>query len=177
MTATIIQDELPQLQKCALDLFVGEYLGGGVSRRVWALVDNPYEVIKVEYAKSFCNMLEWTVWQEIQAVPEAAVWFAPCVRIDSWGMALIQKRTKPFESAEDFYAAAPELPWFFDDAHWANFGLLDGRVVCHDYGYNHFITACMKRGKMKPNKYAPPKPRKPRRPENKSQFSFGLGTP
>lgn len=60
------------------------------------------------------------------------------------GIALIQSRTHPFIDKEEFDMAVAKvpgkkLPSFFDDVHYGNFGLLDGRLVCHDYGFTHFL--------------------------------------
>jgi hypothetical protein len=144
MSSDRIYDEGVTAKNCVLELFVDKQIGSGAYRRVYALTQDETCVVKVEYyGKEFCNVAEMRVWQEVELTP-LAKWFAPCIEIDSLGIALIQKKTLPFRSEEEFHAAlidtkAGPLPAFFDDVHFGNFGMLDGRVVCHDYGFNHFI--------------------------------------
>lgn len=137
-----IFDHIVPLKNCALELFVDpEPLGEGASRKVYALRRDPDLVLKIEDAgRTFNNQTEWMIWQEVKDWP-IADWFAPCVAIDSWGSALLQRRTEPFECERDFREALRKtrggyLPTLFSDTHHENFGMLDGRVVCHDYGYH-----------------------------------------
>lgn len=145
-----ITNESKMLKDCLLLFFIGKRIGKGAYRHVYEMegIDGP-RVIKVEYCgKEFCNMTEWKVWKAVEHTPHAE-WFAPCIDIDLMGVALIQKRTKPFDSREEFNAHVDKyhggkLPAFFDDVHYGNFGTLDGRLVCHDYGFNHFLDEAAK---------------------------------
>lgn len=141
---TYVWDHNGPIKNSILSLFVGDKIGSGASRDVYSLLHRPDCVLKVEFeARTFNNQTEWLVWEEMRGWP-IADWFAPCVDIDSYGNVLIQKRTKPFRCEKDFHAALTKtrggvVPAVFDDVHYGNFGMLDGRVVCHDYGYHRFF--------------------------------------
>ncbi|MCK5639710.1 MAG: hypothetical protein KAJ19_02895, partial [Gammaproteobacteria bacterium] len=55
-------------------------------------------------------------------------WFAPCVEISSCGIVLVQHKTKPLTKLPTY------VPSFFNDLKTNNWGELNGRPVCHDYG-------------------------------------------
>jgi hypothetical protein len=142
------RDEILGLKNCAHALLVGEQLGKGATRRVYALKHNPNLVLKVEYAaRQFCNVAEYEIWKEV-AGTELEKFFAPVVDIDVWGGALLMMRTKPITQRE-FIRHVNQLPRFMCDTHWANFGKLNGRIVCHDYGYHVAIAEAVKSRKMK----------------------------
>lgn len=128
-----------------INLFVGKKIGGGASRRVYEMVGHPDRVLKVEHTGfSFHNHAEWAIWNEVKHWP-ISDWFAKCIDIDSLGNVLMQQRTTPFKSERDFKDAlvktrGNQLPSFFADVHYGNFGMLNDVVVCHDYGYHHFIS-------------------------------------
>lgn len=115
-----------------VDLFAGEYLGGGTARHVFTLRTDPTMVVKVETtANSFQNVQEWDVWLRVRETSHAK-WFAPCVNISTCGIVLIQRRTMPATEVD-----YPEkIPSFFTDLKRTNFGRLEDRLVCHDYGLN-----------------------------------------
>lgn len=138
-------DHLTQIKNCILELFIDEEpIGEGASRTVYAVKGDPSVVVKVERTgHTFHNMTEWLVWQEVKDWP-IADWFAPCVKIDSWGTALMQRRTRPFQSEREFREALRKtrgglLPSVFADTHYHNFGMLNEVVVCHDYGYHKML--------------------------------------
>jgi hypothetical protein len=113
-------------------LIVGKQIGLGAFRRVIKYLDNDDLVIKVEEdARCFYNAKEWAVWQEVEGTPFAR-WFAPCVEISPWCTALVQKRTKPVP-AKFMPKMIPSC--LKHDVKLENWGLYDGRVVCHDYGH------------------------------------------
>lgn len=138
---TNLYDYCDPLKNSVLSLLVGERIGSGASRDVYALPHDKTLVMKVETSgKTFHNQTEWLVWQEMKDWP-VSDWFAPCVEIDSYGNVLFQRRTEPFQSEKEFHAAVTRtrggvIPKIFDDVHYGNFGMLDGRVACHDYGYH-----------------------------------------
>lgn len=144
MSGWQIQDESILLKNSALQILVGECIGSGASRHTYALPHDDTLVLKVEHSGcTFHNQMEYLIWEEMRNWP-IKDWFAPCVNIDGYGNVLIQKRTEPFDSHSDFKAALQRtrggvIPAVFDDVHWGNFGMYDGRVVCHDYGYTHFF--------------------------------------
>lgn len=122
----------------AFSVFVGERLGSGMSREVSACRLNPDLVVKIEMeAQRFQNITEWQTWEQVSHT-ECAQWFSPCVLISSAGAVLIQKKTTPI-----LYENLPEMiPIFFSDLKQSNWGLFEGRAVCHDYGY----SLALKRG-------------------------------
>jgi hypothetical protein len=139
-----IWDESINLKNSALTLFFGDCLGSGASRRVYSILNDHTTVAKVEYVgRTFNNQTEWLVWQEVKDWP-ISDWFVPCVEIDSYGNVLLQRRTEVFQCEYDFKAALTRtrggiIPKSFADIHYGNFGLYDGRVACHDYGYHRFF--------------------------------------
>jgi len=107
---------------------VGDYLGGGCYRKVFALKHSPDLVIKVEQNEGvFHNVREWDVWETIQYCPRWRRWVAPCVAISPRGNFLIQRRTEPVRKLP------ARLPGFLTDLKPENFGRLGGKIVCHDY--------------------------------------------
>jgi hypothetical protein len=117
------------------DLVLGDYLGEGMSRKVYKYrLDDNY-VIKIEnYADTFQNVREWLIWQEVKYSEEYRQWFAPCSYISDSGTYLIMEYARPIVREE-----LPELlPSFVTDIKLANFGMLKGKVVLVDYGVTLF---------------------------------------
>lgn len=114
----------------AKSLFVGEQLGRGVARKTFLLRHDPSLVCKIESkAQSFQNVSEWETWLWLSPGKKSE-WLAPCVAISACGSMLLQKRTQPVRQEE-----LPKMvPDFLTDLKRENFGMLDGRIVCHDYG-------------------------------------------
>jgi hypothetical protein len=124
------------IHKEAFDLLATELIGRGASRNVFSCALRRDCVVKVEDgAKSFQNIVEWQTWMEVKETPQAK-WFAPCVEISPCGSLLVMRRTEPVPKGQ----LPRRVPAFFTDLKHANFGLLDGRFVCHDYGVNN-LTA------------------------------------
>ncbi len=108
-------------------MFCGPLIARGAARSVYEMQGQPNLVIKVELTEgTFQNISEWQNWCSLQFTPWAK-FLAPCRRISPCGHILIQERTTPLEDVPLV------LPDFFEDLKHANFGLLEGRVVCHDY--------------------------------------------
>ncbi len=118
-------------------LMTGEWLGGGIGRGVYVLGTDPTMVVKIETAShSFQNVAEWDVWSEItRGGHKAKKWFAPCYYISPCGIILIQARTRPTDKSR----FPKKMPAYFTDLKYQNFGMLDGHLVAHDYGYNRFV--------------------------------------
>lgn len=115
-----------------IDLLCGEQIGEGMSRAVFECRLNPKWVVKIEGDKNnnFQNVMEYKVWQDTESYKEGAKWLAPCIRISSLGSILIQERTEPVR-----YSDVPEkIPHFLTDQKLSNYGMLNGKFVCHDYG-------------------------------------------
>lgn len=113
-------------------LFTKEQLGQGSARAVYSCSIRPDLVIKFEDSSgSFQNIIEWETWRRVQGT-KFEEFFAPCEQISPCGTVLLQKRTTPVE--RDAYPK--RLPRFLTDLKRSNYGRLDGRFVCHDYGTN-----------------------------------------
>lgn len=109
----------------------GDLLGEGTGRKVYVCKLNSHYVVKVEEGGgSFQNVAEWDHWGWVQTVPAIARWLAPCEFISSSGAILIQRRVEPVRRAE----LPKRIPAFLTDIKLENFGMLEGRVVCFDYG-------------------------------------------
>ncbi|MEQ8308086.1 MAG: hypothetical protein RIA09_16245 [Hoeflea sp.] len=122
----------------ATDLYslcTGKELGQGCSRLVFDFALDQTCVIKFETAGgSFDNVVEWDVWNAYRFDKRMSKWLAPCVSISPCGSILIQKKTTPIYKDR----LPKKIPRVFTDLKETNWGLLDGRPVCHDYG-NHRI--------------------------------------
>lgn len=106
-------------------------LGEGMSRTVRACTLDASLVLKFERDVGvFQNVKEWHVWSEARHNERLSQWFAPCVRISPCGFVLAMKRTEPLPREQ-----LPErIPSCFTDTKVDNWGLYEGRPVCHDYG-------------------------------------------
>lgn len=110
-------------------LLLGEGIGYGQNRSVWALTFNPELVIKLEGGSDFQNIMEWNIWKGVKGT-KLEKWFAPCVAISPNGIWLVQKRiTFPPRSAYP-----PKLPAFLGDLKYANYGKFGKQWVACDYG-------------------------------------------
>lgn len=120
-------------------MLAGERIGFGIGRQVWSCVLNPAWVVKTEEAsRSFQNVTEWIAWERVQDTVHRR-WFAPCRFISSSGVVLVQDRTTPCPVAK----LPKRMPVFLADFKPENFGLLNGRVVCHDYGTHRLFERGM----------------------------------
>jgi len=120
----------PFIHKEFFNCLIGKKIARGMSRTVYAFSANSSMVVKIEEGvKSFQNVREWEYWQEIKDSP-AKKWFAPCLYISPCGSVLIQERVLPLERKK----YPKKIPHFITDTKYENFGLLDGKFVCCDYG-------------------------------------------
>jgi hypothetical protein len=140
-----IVEEPPKLAKQALNLLVGRCLGQGAYRRVYELRHAPDLVIKLEYSHDLANAAEWMAWRELSGT-EWGKWLAPCVSIDEFTGALVQKRARDLTDAE--WAALREYPAFLGDAGRRNWGWYEGRPVMRDYAFNHLASRGLNRMRM-----------------------------
>jgi hypothetical protein len=128
-------DHSTRLKDCILGALVGDEIGKGAFRTVYPVTDEL--VLKVETSsRSFCNEHEWSIWQEVEGGMWAK-WLAPCVSIDEFGAALTMRRTTPMTDRQ--WAALKQVPNFLCDLKQANWGMLNGKPVCHDYGNHRFL--------------------------------------
>lgn len=114
----------------ARSLFLGDFLGRGSTREVYAIHSDDSSVIKIETgSRAFQNVEEWSCWTWLKHLP-ISDWFAPCISISAAGSMLIQRRVYPMRPGE----RPVKVPAFLCDLKPENFGMLDGRPVCCDYG-------------------------------------------
>lgn len=118
------------------DLFgvmVGERIGYGIGREVFEIRGDSSKVIKFEASSgSFQNIIEWETWRDILGTDQEK-WLAPCVRISANGAILIMERTAPLPPR---FKLPARVPAFLCDFKRENYGLINNRLVCHDYGTN-----------------------------------------
>jgi len=111
-------------------MMLGARLGGGMSRAVFEFAYNPKLVVKIEdRARHFQNVLEHEIWGALKD-SDAAKWLAPVRGISRCGTALLMERTEPLQGRQ----LPLRMPVWLTDYKIENYGLLKGRVVCHDYG-------------------------------------------
>lgn len=123
--------DLSFIKEEAAELLLGDKIGSGVYRDVYECLMLPDCVVKVQQdALEFDNVMEWKIWQEVRWDDELSLWFAPCVHISANGRLLIMKKTTK-AGISDFPTS---LPVFLGDCHKGNYGMYEGRFVCHDYG-------------------------------------------
>jgi len=126
-------------------MIIGKVLGHGEFRVVYEHRHRDDLVLKFETnGESFQNIAEWEFWQDNKGNKRVAAWLAPCEFISPCGIVLAMKKTtKP--DKPDFPNVIPE---FLVDLKHKNFGMLNGKLVAHDYGlYN--VTIPTKRKKAK----------------------------
>lgn len=105
---------------------------------------DPTLVIKVEdTAGSFQNIFEYEMWQWARDT-KWKNWFAPAVSISSSGIYLLQKRTGKL------IYPPKRVPDFMSDFKVENFGVLDKRVVAHDYGLPWSMRQALNKAKLMP---------------------------
>lgn len=118
--------------KDAFNLLCGELLGAGIHRKVYACKLRPELVVKVECQlnnRCFANVFEMEFWNDQMHNETIAKWLAPCEFLSPDGRILLQRRAQPVQRHE----LPGRVPSFLSDLKPANFGILDGRLVCVDY--------------------------------------------
>lgn len=123
-------------------MFEFEKLGQGCSREVYVHPFDPSKVIKAPRNDGGVadNEDEYAVW--LEAGPQLRKSLAPVVELTDDGylvmervqmihnMPLLSCKLAQIRSERDALELPPELHW---DVHPGNYGVLDGRVVMHDY--------------------------------------------
>jgi hypothetical protein len=125
-------------------MITGQVLGTGVDRVVYEHRHRDDLVLKFEVASNcFQNIAEWDFWHDNKDDRKVARWLAPCEFISPCGIILAMKKTiKPTET--DY---PKTVPAFLTDLKRDNFGMLDGKLVAHDYGL-YLIDVPTKRKKV-----------------------------
>jgi hypothetical protein len=130
MTTDLITGLAPSVLQEFMYHFTGKRLGSGSSRVTFAHPFDKTKVIKMENrADTFQNVREWEFWNDMRHVKKVAEWLAPCHNISYNGTFLVMERTT------DIIKPPAKLPKFLTDHKLENFGMLNGRVVCRDYGH------------------------------------------
>lgn len=127
----ILNENLEELSyyKEGLNLLLGTFLAEGGSRKVYTCALNPELVVKLAPFDPYSNRQESFIWNEAMWKPDVYKWLAPVVAISENGRILIQKRTTLLDHSK----YPKKLPAFLADTKYANYGMLDGKFVCHDY--------------------------------------------
>lgn len=116
-----------------LNMICGDKIGEGQYRTVFACHVNKDWVVKKEkdLNSHYSNIHEYDLYSAFMDTP-LRVWFAPVHWLSPRGLWLIQSRTQSIPDK-----LLPKLvPSIFCDFKRDNWGMLNGRVVCHDYGNN-----------------------------------------
>lgn len=114
------------------NMLCGDKLGEGIHRQVFECKLRTDLVVKVETNttyRDFANVREMKFWTDNFHASKISKWLAPCEFLSPDGYVLLQKRTHVLRQNE----LPAKLPAFLTDIKPGNFGLYDGRVVCHDY--------------------------------------------
>lgn len=110
----------------------GKWLGSGIHRVVHVFNPDPTLVVKIalgDHGRAI-NLQEDRMWWDLRDTP-IGKWFSPTVSVSGAGLYLLQKRVEYLP--HDQYPK--EIPSFFTDTKYSNFGYLAGRgFVCCDYG-------------------------------------------
>lgn len=112
------------------EMILGDKLGSGYSRTVFEYAQNADFVVKVAESPAGRrnNILEQHIWSQVQYM-DLAKWFAPVNFISSGGNILLMERAK-FPSADKY---PKEIPHFFTDLKYDNYGFIDKQFVSVDY--------------------------------------------
>lgn len=116
-----------------LRCMTGDLIGEGCYRYVF---DNPFnkkQVIKIDMGETNSNTIEWDLWNTIKLIPDLAKWFAPCIKMSPCGRVLIMEKA---DTSKGIDAYPKKIPSFFMDIKTQNFGFINTKLVCIDYGLN-----------------------------------------
>jgi hypothetical protein len=130
-----------------LEACIGDFLGAGVSRRVFAWRPDPTLVVKIEYSEGyFQNAMEWKAWMALGRSPFGERWLLPCVSVSKDGRFLWQRlgdkapwNTAGRAEAITDFAGIEEGAGIFCDHHDANWMWNEqaGLWQLADYGFVH----------------------------------------
>ena len=108
----------------------GKWLGSGVYRDVYACAFDKSLVVKIaKEGGREINLIENRIWWEIMQTP-IEKWFAPVISCSDAGKYLLQKRVESLPKNQ----YPKEIPAFFTDTKYSNFGMFEGKFVCCDFG-------------------------------------------
>lgn len=125
-----------ELYKSCAQMIIGKHLGRGYSRDVYIHAMEPSIVVKIAMNADgvIANTNEFDIWDEVQhwkgKYENLKNFFCPVTAMSSDCKVLFMKRTQPLR-VEDI---PNEVYTWVTDQKLENFGILDGRLVIHDYG-------------------------------------------
>ena len=109
----------------------GDIIGEGVSRVVYDCLINDDYVVKIHKASwegINQNYNEFLIYSE--ASVKIRKYLAPIHWISDYNIVLFQRKCEPLQKKQ----IPKKIPRFLNDRKQENWGLLDGKVVCFDYG-------------------------------------------
>lgn len=124
-----------------VNLACGAVVGRGVFRTVFECRFNPEWVLKHDTQENRSNIFEHSLWNELRGTA-LEKWLAPVEWISDDGFWLVQQKTEPLRRAD----LPKKVPSIFCDLKLANWGMLNGRPVCHDYGNSLLYALARKHG-------------------------------
>lgn len=135
--------KLSNLQDVNTDLILslcGKKIGSGSQRYVYEYnLDKKY-VIKIEPNSTESNITEYMLWDEVKGLRGdlewVKEWFAPILWMSPNGKILVMERTYEESKIRGKNLERPkEVPAFFSDLKYDNWGWIGNKFVCHDYGF------------------------------------------
>lgn len=120
------------------DCVAGPFIGEGCQRRVYEtneLFATPMVIKIAREDGKYQNMAEYETWITAKDSKNAK-WLAPVHYVADNGSVLIMARTSPVSETDRM---PRRVPSFLTDLKRDNWGWLDGRLVCHDYGINNSV--------------------------------------
>ena len=130
-----------------------EHLGSGAYRDVFAINDKwVVKIAKLDEQGSridgvMANISEFNTWSEVQEgshYQRVREWLAPVKEMTGDGVALVQARTTPADKSK-----LPEkLPRWITDQKASNCGMLNGKLVFHDYQWILSINDMVRNHKL-----------------------------
>ena len=123
-----------------ITMIIGKKIGSGTYRAVYQHNWDKNWVIKIEPSSTNCNVAEFMLWDEIQGLKNELAWvkewFAPILFMSPNGKILCMQKTSEYPKNKKL-ERPKQIPEFFTDVKWDNFGWIGNRFVCHDYGFIH----------------------------------------
>lgn len=128
----------------AMKALLGEQIGEGQYRDVFASGINEHSVIKFERnTGQFANATEWMIWNELEGT-RFKKWLAPCFHISHCGIWLWQAKCEPLAKRD----RPKQVPSFLSDIKTENWGWYKDRPVCMDYSNHKLFTMLARNGRM-----------------------------
>lgn len=117
----------------------------------------PEIVIKISMEDVSSNVYEWETWQIVNDSEwPVREWLAPCLIVSDNFSVLVQARTQPITTEDIKQGRLPDkIPSWISDTKVENWGWLNDKIVCHDYGNNLFINSAHGKRMKKSNWWSP----------------------